>query len=321
MYAGIKATGYKQKPIGQFQTIAEGIKYVKTAKEPSVDKHFERVAFNEPKIEDVKALAKWLRNNPDKFVTLYHGTSSDIPVLKEGLKPTSSKTAKSLQSRRGVVSLSIYPGMAKNFGRIAYPNKKITVYAVEVPVSRLIPDIDQLRNQRYWGGRNIGNTLAESIAYGHGAQIKGAIHKEWITVAKTEYNPDFEPKIMWEIDDSKARVKSGWDKDNPLLYEVLEHHELYEQYPGLKNIRVFFDPDMLRNTAEYHSSPSPYIKMGASDKPLKTLLHEVQHAIQEIEGFPRGGNPEIVHVPEDDVVRQFTRQMDDLCCGLFCCYF
>lgn len=142
----------------------------------SKDEAWNDIAYGEAKPEAVTRLKKWLKDNPDTVVRMYHGTNASIPVETEGLKPTSAKTAKSLQSRHGVVSLSIYPGMAKQFGEMVYPGKEIAIYAVDVPVSRLLPDADQLKNMRYWGEKKgLGNSLAESIAYGHGAQLKGKI--------------------------------------------------------------------------------------------------------------------------------------------------
>jgi CMP-2-keto-3-deoxyoctulosonic acid synthetase len=139
------------------------------------DERFSSVAYDEPTVEVIKELSRFLRNNKAETVRLYHGTAESIPVLDEGLKPTTNKTKRSLQSTTGYVYLSIYPGMAKTFGEIAYPGKKINIYAVDVPVSLLKADTDQLNNKRYWGGYKIGNTLAESIAYGHGVRVKGKI--------------------------------------------------------------------------------------------------------------------------------------------------
>jgi hypothetical protein len=91
------------------------------------------------------------------------------------------------------VSLSIYPGQAETFGRMAYPDHEVAVYAVDVPVSKLIPDADQLKNKRYWGQRtDIGSDLASSIAWGHGAQIKGDIPPYMI---KPLPNPSRSPSV------------------------------------------------------------------------------------------------------------------------------
>jgi hypothetical protein len=71
--------------------------------------------------------------------------------------------------------------MAHQFGRLAYAGKGIAIYPVDVLVKNLIPDNDQLRNKRHFGGRtDLGDTLAESIAIGHGAKVRGAVPVDWI---------------------------------------------------------------------------------------------------------------------------------------------
>ncbi|GEM_PF-4714310 len=56
------------------------------------------------------------------------------------------------------------------------------IYAVNVPVRVLCADVDQLRNQRLYAKRLVGDSVAESIAFGHGVQIKGAIPPYLISV-------------------------------------------------------------------------------------------------------------------------------------------
>lgn len=79
---------------------------------------------------------KWLKSHKNDKAILFHGTSENIPVLStdkvigQGLKRTSARTKKSYQSQTGFVYLSIYPSSAKMFGEMAYPNKKIKVYAI-----------------------------------------------------------------------------------------------------------------------------------------------------------------------------------------------
>ena len=118
------------------------------------------------------AFSKWLRQHREDYVRLYHGTDSDIPILKDGLKKTSTRTKKSMQSATGFVYLSIYPQSARTFGELAYPKKQVTVYAVDIKIKELLPDKDQLRNKRLYGQFDIDDTLADSLIFGHGARVK-----------------------------------------------------------------------------------------------------------------------------------------------------
>jgi hypothetical protein len=153
------------------------------------DEIFHDWIFNNPEATDKKKVEqfnKWLKSHSEEECELYHGTSANLPILKEGLKRTSAKTKKSYQSQTGFVYLSIYPSSAEMFGSIAYPQKEISVYAITVKIKELLPDKDQLRNKRYWGEtENLGNTLAESIIAGSGARIKRDIFIREIKLLKT----------------------------------------------------------------------------------------------------------------------------------------
>lgn len=132
--------------------------------------------FGNPNAKDkkkVKQFNKWLKDHKNEECELYHGTDASLPILKEGLKKTSSKTKKSYQSQTGFVYLSIYPSMAETFGSMSYGGKKVSVYAVTLKIKELLPDKDQLHNKRRWAEiEDLGNTLAESLNVGSGARIK-----------------------------------------------------------------------------------------------------------------------------------------------------
>jgi hypothetical protein len=77
------------------------------------------------------------------------------------------------------------------------------------------------------------------------------------------------------------------------LPQILQHQSLYEAYPQLRDIETVKQ----RMLGQYKGSYQPgYITYGGgenilkADDPRSTLLHEVQHAIQDIEGFAKGGN-------------------------------
>lgn len=132
-----------------------------------------RTIIQERTPEGIKALATWLRENPNAFVTLYHGTAQSHPVMTQGLLPTTMNRRNSLQSRSGFVSLSIFQENAERFAKLGYPNQAIEVYAATLCVRSLVTDTDQLRNQRLFAGLDLKNTLANSLVFGHGAQVKG----------------------------------------------------------------------------------------------------------------------------------------------------
>ena len=90
--------------------------------------------------------------------------------MEEGLKRTTNKTKKSLQSEPGYVYLSIYPESAKLFGNLAYGINDAQVYEIHVPIIHLKADSDQLYNMNH-----MGKSLGDSAIYGNGFRVKGDI--------------------------------------------------------------------------------------------------------------------------------------------------
>lgn len=137
----------------------------------------------DPKL--LKSLKAFLKENKYARIVLYHGTSAKNEILPyKGLLPTSAKRRKSLQSGSGFVYLAVFPGMAEQFAKIAYPGDDIVVYRVSVPVNMLVADKDQLRNKTMWAHYAGPRDLASSLAVGLGAAVKGSIPPTMISVEK-----------------------------------------------------------------------------------------------------------------------------------------
>lgn len=113
----------------------------------------------------------------DSPIRLYHGTAVKHDVWDKGLLPTSTTRRRSIQSGSGYVYLTYDPMRALTFAQMGYPKEgPYVVYSVVVPVRMLKPDPDQLANKRMWGERpDIGTSLVDSLIYGAGARVKGAI--------------------------------------------------------------------------------------------------------------------------------------------------
>ncbi len=94
----------------------------------------------------------------------------------------------------------------------------------------------------------------------------------------------------FEIPDSAAKVNPGVSGDVGRLEKVLEHPALYEAYPQLRDATV----DVTRGGGGQYSgwNGHPEIQLGEqSMHNPEVALHETQHAIQDIEGFAKGGAP------------------------------
>jgi hypothetical protein len=77
------------------------------------------------------------------------------------------------------------------------------------------------------------------------------------------------------------------------LDNLVEHTELFKAYPSLKGLKVYFDDKVESNGVYYPASDTIAINRALLKDPESiqdTLIHEVQHAIQEREGFAQGGD-------------------------------
>jgi hypothetical protein len=136
------------------------------------DERFKHLFYGENFSEkEFKEFSKFLNTHKEDYVLMYHGTSCDIPIEEEGIKKTTGKTKRSLQSQPDFVYLSVFPGMGEKFAKMAYPNREICVYQVFIKIKYLRPDKDQLFNKEVYSGITLNPTLANSLVYGHGARV------------------------------------------------------------------------------------------------------------------------------------------------------
>lgn len=108
-----------------------------------------------------------------------------------------------------------------------------------------------------------------------------------------------EMQRMEQLDDiwsgEYARLRERVESGNATLADVLEHDSLYEAYPELRNVKVRLESDTGSKNGSY--DPSTNTITISEDKPgdsakVGTMLHEIQHAIQQIEVWESGASPE-----------------------------
>lgn len=110
--------------------------------------------------------------------------------------------------------------------------------------------------------------------------------------------PDSKLSDMTDVDGKGTMVKRHeedmlWTSGK--LGDVVDAPELFNAYPELKNVRLETDTMMndLPSNGEFSPSTNTITIHSDNLKYLNSILnHEIQHAIQHIEGFARGGNPE-----------------------------
>lgn len=97
--------------------------------------------------------------------------------------------------------------------------------------------------------------------------------------------------LRQEIPDNKALYRGSKAADSSYAEDVFLHPELYDNYPVTKGNRVIefkgtggsFEPHPMTKGAGK-------IRIGTEEGASSTAVHELQHAIQQKEGWANGGN-------------------------------
>ena len=131
---------------------------------------------------------------------------------------------------------------------------------------------------------------------------KDSLSIDWFDGTKRVYIPHNNATIRTKFEGEKPLLYAdGWQLQDAADYEnlgeMLNHPELFKHYPMLKDVKVVADYGEGENRGsgffgEWDSiykkwKEPPRIRLGGhGDK----LIHEIQHAVDTIEGFPSGTN-------------------------------
>lgn len=89
-------------------------------------------------------------------------------------------------------------------------------------------------------------------------------------------------------------VRGDGSATSARLSDYIQHDELFEQYPQLRDARLVFE-DMEDGKQGSYNPDTNTITLSESLQNSErddALVHEIQHAIQEAEGFARGASPQ-----------------------------
>ena len=116
-------------------------------------------------------------------------------------------------------------------------------------------------------------------------KVKSAELEEKIvndTATKAEENE------YYNLDEKMIEYRKGLK-----LSDVINHPKLFEAYPQLKNVDVYYEISSV-NRGVYSSNGNVIMlnPMHTIDEQKEAIIHEIQHAIQEIENFANGSNSE-----------------------------
>ena len=135
---------------------------------------------------------------------------------------------------------------------------------------------------------------------------------------------------MWRYEMPDAMIKDTMDvggghivkryEDDMLwnggkLSDVIDAPELFKAYPNLKDVRIETDAIMndMPSNGEYNAKTNTITIHADELKYMNSILnHEIQHAIQSIEGFDRGGSPRLVRGEIKKRLAEVTKQIRQL---------
>jgi hypothetical protein len=190
------------------------------------------------------------------------------------------------------------------------------------------PEIDSLRgSQKSLGAKDlrIARELQKRAGsdYDFGGYQLGLVGGSQAKSGKPNFSSVLDKKPRFEIDDSGAKIKlsgkleqvgkrirsaeesfdlprveadvnrlnSILESGDYKLGDILEHKNLYKNYPSLKDVSVQIDSTIKPGNGSFDASTKTITLSPNVFSQKSTLLHEIQHAIQEIEGFASGGSP------------------------------
>jgi len=188
----------------------------------------------------------------------------------------------------------------------------------------------ELKELVFYALGKAGRKLDGSVFDTRSKLFGGEMATGWDDAVK--FSDTADRKGRFWIDDSGAKLKDGIFDDPKMLDrliaadssskntkgiqtavrlgDVLEHEDLYKQYPEIENMNLFFDDlgnttygryDNGRDAIVLNSRLLDEAMYGDSEKAVSTMLHEIQHAIQSKEGFSSGGSVGMFdQYPDDD---------------------
>lgn len=143
-------------------------------------------------------------------------------------------------------------------------------------------------------GRNAATANLEALEQAEDLEVNGYTPGE--IYRETGWFRGADGQWRFEIDDSTMRytperMAQRLARGEAYLDDVIEHPALFEAYPALREVAVAFAP--MRKGAQgvfRRRENKIYLSDSLKNEPESTLIHEIQHAIQALEGFANGSS-------------------------------
>ena len=235
--------------------------------------------------------------SPEKFALGFLGGAAGSKAVAKGLEWRANKVAKS------------YPNIAKDNPALMQEIAKrdLQTYAMRNTHNALTRFLNKnkaldINPQLFAGEKALVNEAyaPHKARLEKAKELEGSGADEIEIWEKTGWYKDKDKKWKFEISQRGGEFDfSGlefytFSRDNRVkLSRILKDDELFTAYPSLKNLIVNFDYGMNDYKLGSYGTYTKEITLNAkqlrdNQSRLSTLYHEIQHAIQDIEGFGFG---------------------------------
>lgn len=183
-------------------------------------------------------------------------------------------------------------------------------------------DLVKLKNQYpnfyQMAGERASTAMISRLQKAESMEREAASSKEIWKETGWMRGPDH--KWRFEIPDNLDKINFPKDSEPHTLGEIYDNPALYEAYPELAQKTVRME-DIKSGKDKRTRGAYGYVAEDGSividnsipaDEAKTALVHEIQHSIQAIEGFSRGGNKEMAKKYISDTIDRLTMDLMDI---------
>ena len=163
----------------------------------------------------------------------------------------------------------------------------------------------------------VARTLDDGVRYSVAGEGSATANGSMLAVAKYYWNTpgtdhanitaetgwwydDVDGKWKYEISDSEMVFEpNGSVSDPQTLADYVKHDKLFAAYPQLKDVKFVLTTFSKANRNGLYDPIADRISLNKNRteaQQKKTLIHEIQHAVQHIEGFAEGTNEDTAYI-------------------------
>jgi hypothetical protein len=241
----------------------------------------------------------WAVNGAAIVTDRFAATSSVSGRIKQWLKELAQKLKDVFGLRSNAPIIRALDSLAKSDGEFITSRMLDGQRAGQYNMFVGTKAVKRLDESDVVSGRGKTNRVADLLAAKLMDSNGESISAVW---AQTGWYKGADGKWRFEVNDKHAKIKRGFsDFDGVVrLGDYLNHPELFRAYPDLAEVKVKLLPDSDFGPIGRFNPESNTISLQRknSAEMLSTLLHEVQHWVQDYEGFAPGDSRQLFASPQ-----------------------